>query len=587
MNRFFKFPHNSNAGVLAIVFGIGVFGYLLNTTQWLTMIPGDLGDPRFNSVILEHLYQWTTDATQRLWHPQFFYPFEWVLGFSDNHFGSAWSYVALRLLGLAREEAYLGWFLCGSVLSFWGCWFALTKLEFSSLGAALGAFVFAFGLPVLHQESHAQLVYRFAIPLAVLAWYRVLTVRDTSSLIQTIFWCSLQFLCSIYLGIFLAYLLLAMLIAYWACTLLPVVLNDSKITEKKPKNEVSRRWWGHRWFASWSLTTVVYVLCVVGVLMLALVMLRRYELVFYLYSFERPLDVVASMLPRLGSYLLADHSELSGWIGRGLTHIPARVEQQMFVGVGVCCIALIGAILTLQSRNSEGLNLEIRQLVRLSILALLFLVICTLFVFEGSLYLMLAESVPGIRAVRVVSRIILVMMMPVAVLVAAGVDALVKFFGLRLHPLLLASLLVMFVTTESVYYQPDHTLIQSWRDRRDQLAGRIGSVLEKDAILFVTSPPGQDFFMAEIDAMIYAQDHKHPTFNGYSGNYPPGYTYLNPCTRAQNRINGYLDFVAARGRNPPHDGQSLLQRLHVVELGPCIDPNLYSADGLPKGPQKK
>jgi hypothetical protein len=481
---------------LAIVFGIGVFGYLLNTTQWLTMIPGDLGDPRFNSVILEHLYQWTTDAKQRLWHPQFFYPFEWVLGFSDNHFGSAWSYVALRLLGLPREEAYLGWFLCGSVLSFWGCWFALTKLKFSSLGAALGAFVFAFGLPVLHQESHAQLVYRFAIPLAFLAWYRVLTVRDTSSLIQTVFWCSLQFLCSIYLGIFLAYLLLAMLIAYWASTLLSVVLNDSKITEKKPKNEVSRRWWGHRCFASWSLTTVVYVLCVVGVLVLALVMLRRYQLVSYLYSFDRPLDVVASMLPRLGSYLLADHSELSGWIGRGLTNIPARVEQQMFVGVGVSCIALIGVILTQQSRNSEGLNLEIRQLVRLSILALLFLVICTLFVFEGSLYLMLAESVPGVRAVRVMSRIILVMMMPVAVLVAAGIDALVKFFDLRLHPLLLASLLVMFVTTESVYYQPDHTLIQSWRDRRDQLAGRIGSVLEKDAILFVTSPPKQDFFMA-------------------------------------------------------------------------------------------
>jgi hypothetical protein len=143
----------------------------------------------------------------------------------------------------------------------------------------------------------------------------------------------------------------------------------------------------------------------------------------------------------------------------------------------------------------------------------------------------------------------------------------------------------MFVTTESVYYQPDHTLIQSWRDRRDQLAGRIGSVLEKDAILFGTSPPGQDFFMAEIDAMIYAQDHKHPTFNGYSGNFPPGYTYLNPCTRAQNRINGYLDFVAARGRTSPHDGQSLLQRLHLLELGSCIDPNLYSADGMPKGPQ--
>ena len=200
-------------GLLSVVFAMACFGYLRHTALsdaagWMMMIPGDLGDSRFNSVILEHLYQWVTGATPSLWSPRFFYPFERVLAFSDNHFGSGWAYVVFRLLNLPREEAYLGWFLIGAVLNFWACWWALRQLGFSIVGAATGAFVFAFGLPALHKESHAQLIYRFAVPLAFAAWYRFLTLPSGTRLAQVILFCGLQFLCSIYLGIFLVYLLL-------------------------------------------------------------------------------------------------------------------------------------------------------------------------------------------------------------------------------------------------------------------------------------------------------------------------------------------------------------------------------------------
>ena len=36
------------------------------------------------------------------------------------------------------------------------------------VAAACGAFAFAFGLPALAKEAHAQLVWRFAVPLAFL-----------------------------------------------------------------------------------------------------------------------------------------------------------------------------------------------------------------------------------------------------------------------------------------------------------------------------------------------------------------------------------------------------------------------------------
>ena len=43
--------------VLALFFA-GFFGYTMHALDWFASIPGDLGDARFNSVILEHLYQW-------------------------------------------------------------------------------------------------------------------------------------------------------------------------------------------------------------------------------------------------------------------------------------------------------------------------------------------------------------------------------------------------------------------------------------------------------------------------------------------------------------------------------------------------
>lgn len=572
MNRSVAGTISWNASVSLTVFGIGVFGYLLNTTNWFTMIPGDLGDPRFNSVILEHLYQWATGAIDKLWHPQFFYPFQWVLAFSDNHFGSAWSYIAFRLFGLPREEAYLGWFLCGSVLSFWACWYALKQLRFSTISAAFGSFVFAFSLPVLHQESHAQLVYRFAVPLAFAAWHRVLTVQDGRALIHTILWCGLQFLCSIYVGIFLMYLLAAMLISYWLAKLLTFIRVDSGVFTFSRWRRALSRWRGRWWFAPWSVTSALVAICALCVLVLTLMMLRRYQIVSHVYGFDRPLDIVASMLPRLGSYLLADHSALTGWIGAGVAQTSVRTEQQMFAGLGVCSVMLMTLVYVMTSQSKRSLTFASRHVILQAIWALLLLVIGSLYVYDSSIYLTLAEAAPGVRAVRVVSRIILVMLMPIAVVVAAGVDLATKQFGITFAKrFLLVSLFLAMITLETIYYQPDHTAIHAWRDRRDALEARIKYPLAQDAILFVTPLDGQPFFMTEIDAMIYAQDHKRATINGYSGNFPPGYAYLDTCSVPQARIDGYLVFMTNRGRGLPIDRQSLLKRLHLIELAPCAN----------------
>ena len=105
--------------VLTVIFSAGFVGHLMQSIDWFRAIPGDLVDARFNSIILEHLYQWVQGQTPSLWSPRFFYPFENVLAFSDNHFGSGWAYILFRFAGLSREYAFLGWFLVGNLLNFW------------------------------------------------------------------------------------------------------------------------------------------------------------------------------------------------------------------------------------------------------------------------------------------------------------------------------------------------------------------------------------------------------------------------------------------------------------------------------------
>jgi hypothetical protein len=93
----------------------------------------------------------------------------------------------------------------------------------------------------------------------------------------------------------------------------------------------------------------------------------------------------------------------------------------------------------------------------------------------------------------------------------------------------------------------------------------IKTALPSDAILYVTQRKSEPFYITELDAMIYAQDHHLRTLNGYSGSTPAGYAYPDPCLPADTRLKGYFAF-----RNLPEARQqTLLSQLKTVALEPC------------------
>ena len=533
--------------LLALLFGIGFFGYLMPALGYFTMIPGDLGDARFNSVILEHCYQWLTGQVTQLWSPSIFYPFERVLGLSDNHLGSFWSYALLRSLGSSREVAYSGWFLLGTLLNFWVCWWSFKRAGFSIVASGAGAFTFAFALPMLHQEGHAQLVYRFAMPLAIFAWYRALANRDLASIVQAGFWTSVQFLCSIYLGVFLMYALIAMFAAYVMLQWSPWSYIHSAVRMHGPTRQ--RSTW--IWFA--------LALCgAIGVLLL----LRQYHQISSDYHLVRSGDELRALLPKPSSYLLADNSVLTRWVGAAVSAFAERPEHQLFIGLGVALFAALGSFVALRGLTAST---QLRHLVLVAIVTLVLLIVPTLMVDDFSLYLWWAK-LPGVDAIRAVSRIILVMLLPLAVLVAAGFEWLsrssVQSLLVKIVCLFVA---ILILTAETVGYSPKHFSARAWVERQTALGLRIKADFPQDAILFVTQRQSEPFYLTELDAMIYAQDHQLQTLNGYSGSTPPGYAYPDPCLPSDSRLKGYFSLRAVPELRQEH----LLARLQVVALEPC------------------
>lgn len=510
---------------------IGIFGYLTRTTHWFTMVPGDLGDARFNSIILEHFYRWLQGKSASLWSPEFFYPYPNTLAFSDNHFGTAWIYAIARLLGLSRELAFDAWFCTGFLLSYSCCAYAARKFGFSWLASAVAAFVFAYSPPIIAQELHAQLIYRYAIPLAVLSLWQILEFRRFDRLPWLAIWVAVQFFCSIYLGLFTVMLAGAM-IAASCIKRSPRVQVSTNVSARHPALQI----------ALFCAAALIWV----GLLL----MLRKYHSVANEYGFHRGIGEIRSMLPRIGSYFIADNFKLDAWIGRWITQIPMRHEHQMFFGLGSSILAIVGALTARKSPKWSRPAL-------IFALALLALILMTLSVGHFSLYRAVI-SLPGFNSIRAVTRICLVMLLPVAWLAAIGVEILdSRFPGKRL---LFAIPVAVLFTVELLSYTPYHVPITQWEDRLSPLKADLKPFIKrKHSIIFVRANADEPLpgLVRELDGMMLAQDTGVPTVNGYSGNLPPYFGSPDSCMTAANRLTN----AAAYTHLSPDNLSDMLKRL--------------------------
>jgi hypothetical protein len=555
-------PAASNGTILwpAFFLVVGLLSVTLPQTNFLSAIPGDIGDARFNNLILEHVYRWIIGKDAKLWSPEFFYPFPGSLAFSDNHFGTVLIYALFRTVGLATDYAFIAWYVVSVPLNFLCCHYALRRFGLTAAGASCGAFVFAFALTANVQCEHEQLAYRFAIPLAMLAWRQWVEGDDARDLSVTFLWMTVEFYCSIYLGYFLLLLLGASCVALY---LRALVDGTTRLPHKVALEMLKNRREHHVFSAS---------LIVTGCLLALAILLLPYQHYSKLYGFGRTSEEIATMLPRVWSYFMMDYSRLWGPVSMKLPDIPMRNEQQMFFGIAAIVLAAIGCF---QRKNAW---------VRNALISLILLVAITLSVHGHSLY-SIVEHFPLAKAVRAVSRIGMVMLFPLGVLAGQGYDWLTGLNRRKSDVVKIAAcaLLTLLIIVEYAALNMGRVTVSDWRAHLSGLKAQLPASLPKDAILFYPLRSDAPLFLTELDGMSLSQATDRSTLNGYSGNgpdnfYNPG---SNPCEQAAERILAYADFAKRHGL--PSD--NVLNRVVVLgQRGSCQFPGMLPVRSHFSGP---
>lgn len=178
------------------------------------LLPGDLGDSRFNNYILEHFHQYATGKVDSYWDAPFMYPYKNVTALSDNLLGTAPLYSLFRHFGFNRESAYQLWILALFSLNYICCFIALVLWSKRAALSACGAYVFAFGIHMIGQMEHAQVFPKFMVPLAFWFCWQWLNSGRAKHLLWTALAVVYQFYCGVYLGFMLCYGLLFLVIGF-------------------------------------------------------------------------------------------------------------------------------------------------------------------------------------------------------------------------------------------------------------------------------------------------------------------------------------------------------------------------------------
>lgn len=159
---------------LFLLFGLGIFFYpvLLNPSN----MPGDIGDARFISYVLEHGYLWLTQSGihKSFWDMPFYYPYTNTLAFSDILLGGMLFYAPLRLIVASPQTAVQIWFLIACLLNFTSMYLLMRKtFKFEKVPSSAAAFLFAFGLPRHVQIVHLQLMLQFFMIFSIFAFTKI------------------------------------------------------------------------------------------------------------------------------------------------------------------------------------------------------------------------------------------------------------------------------------------------------------------------------------------------------------------------------------------------------------------------------
>lgn len=495
---------------------------LLHVTQviWTSggrEAPGDLGDGRFNQLILEHGYQSLRGVYDWI-SPSQFFPQKGTLTYSDTHGGTLPIYAALRAGGFSMENALQSWFVVVAALNI----FAGTRL-FAALGispAIRGPLVFAAtasAVWVWLAGVHMQMLPFFP---ALFMWTQgVLWLRDRHSvrLLAAAGWFAWQFAAAPYVTFFAGVITAAVAVvfapAYFFARPREILPPPGAPAPSKIAAGLIAVAGGTLAFAS------------------ARIYLRSAEM-----GVTRAMNELITLAPIPTQWFVAP--PVHRWWPTG----PATLLDNEWLAGFLPFILLPVALVLGWKRRREPDGIWILALGLGAVATMAFF---TKWTADGaSAWLLVAEHVPSLRAFRACGRI--APLLVIAIVAAGGLllthwQSLATRRGIRWIP---GAIAVLIAVESLAHNQPGMDLavakfradavIAAWRQAGDRpvLAYAFG---------YVNQPPPWQ----HLDAWSAALRLKRSTLNGYTGGVPSSVWsfYWNPtvenarATLAQNKLN--------------------------------------------------
>lgn len=478
------------------------FGPMLRSG--LRLVQRDWGDTRLNNYILEHGWRWLAGVPghERLWSPPVFYPAPNTFAYSDVLLSVAPPYWALRAAGVAPDTAFQLWELLMATLNYAIALLFLRRVARVSVpAAALGAAVFAFAGMRIAQIQHPQLVPQFFMVTAVWGAARLFggdargSEGEGEEGARAAWWLALlvgSVVAQLYAAFYYAWFLVFGLgiAAAWALASRPM---------RAPVVATLRRHAG-----------AIAAACAIGAL--AALPLAEHYLRAARQVGLRQFGTVLPFLPRPASWVyLGVESRMYGWLVEyhPFATIPMGHEQRLGLGLVTTAIALAGLW-----------RARARPLARLlALVSITIVLIATLWPGELTAWRIVYAVVPGASALRAISRIGLMLLVPAAVGVALFADAIPAR-----RP---AGVLVLAATALAIALEQRQARLSY-----DKAVGRarvdaVAALVRPDCQAFLYAPTGgrEDPWWYHVDAMWASMVTGVPTINGYSGNEPPAWSF--------------------------------------------------------------
>ncbi|CAN5445642.1 hypothetical protein BH23ACI1_BH23ACI1_30970 [soil metagenome] len=446
----------------------------------------DSGDGQWNIWNISWVARTVVREPHRLYDANIFHPHEKTLAYSENNFGAgtmvAPVYWASRDPILTHNVAVLLAF----VLSFLATYALVRHLTGSAAAAVIPALLFAFCPYVFSRMAHIQLLYTAGFPICLLALHRYVerpTPRRAAwlaaALVATALTCG-------YYGLY-AGLLVGLGVLFYATS--------------------RRRWLDVRYWAGVAGAAITSVLVM-------LVLFRPY-LHMRARGFVRTLDDALMWAPTWRDYFVS-----SAWAHGWMLPYVDRWTEVLFPGYVALALGLTGAAIALRPRPALGPAVN-RPPARETALFYLLVAVVAFWMSmgpAGGLYTAVYHLFPPLSFLRGVGRIGVLVSLSLAVLSAFAIERLIRARPRRVAAGLIAGLgllAVLDLNTTPIGQTPVPPLPTAHRMLANLPRGPVAEVP-------FFWRPNQRYQQAQY--MMWSAWHWQPLINGYSDNFPPGFT---------------------------------------------------------------